>query len=565
MPIQAPTLDAIADLVEADPGLAANIQPADIAGGAAAARLMNGVILQAIAATGVNADRVLTPADLRLLSDHIRARPALLAAFVAGHGDDDGGTETGFHLVQGDGGALRFQGRNFIDTVADAIYHVGFAHIDGRFRNEDGDVNEAVDDVAGWLNYFVNGVNRVYGTEAAETLQSGAYSFALAEAANELFDAGGGDDSIWAGDGNDTVWGGAGNDRSSGQEGNDVMAGQAGDDSLSGGDGRDTLRGGDGNDMLVGDVGGDLILGQIGHDRLFGMEGADTIAGGSGSDWLGGGDDNDRLRGEAGNDTIFGDGGRDTLWGGAGDDSMGGGYWHDVLYAGAGNDRVFGQEGNDRVFGGGGADYLGGGDGDDLLRGGFGTDRIEGNAGDDTIDGGAQDDIAGGGTGNDLMAGQAGNDTLHGNEGADTLNGGDGRDSLFGSEGWDRVFGQAGDDTLYGGDGRDTLAGGTGADRLVGYEDSRSTDTFIFRPGDSGVTEATMDLVDGFVSGEDLIDLRAFGGLDFIGGSSFSGRGEAEMIFSDSILRIDADGDGTADAAIHLRWVTSVSANDFLL
>lgn len=564
MPVQAPTLEAIAELVESEPGLLANISQADILGGSAAARLMNQVIMQAIAATGINADGVLTPYEVRRLSDHIRADRNLYDSFVEGHGDDEGSAETGFHLVQGDGGALRFQGRDFIDTVADAIYHVGFAYADGRFRNEDGDANEQVDDIAGWLNYFVNGTHRIYGTSSSETLQSGTYSFVLADAANELFDAGAGDDAIWAGDGNDTVWGGAGNDRSSGQEGNDIVSGQGGNDSLSGGEGNDTVRGGGGDDQLIGDGGDDLLLGHWGHDRLYGLEGADTIRGGAGNDRMGGGDENDSLMGEMGNDTIYGDRGSDTLSGGDGDDSMGGGFWHDFVYGGGGHDRLFGHEGNDVMSGAGGADYMNGGTGDDVMRGGNGADRMEGMEGDDTLLAGERDDIANGGAGRDAIYGQQGNDTLHGLEGGDTLLGGAGRDSIFGGDGWDRIYGQDGNDTIYGGEGRDTIVGGRGVDRLTSYEDVGSRDTFVFRPGDTGTTEATMDRIEGFVSGEDVIDLRSFGGLSFVGGAAFSGRGRAEMIFDNRIIQIDANGDGQADAAIELRHVSSVIANDFL-
>lgn len=55
-------------------------------------------------ATGANADGLVTPDELRAMSDHIRGDEALHAEFVEGHGDDEGDEETGFHLVQGDGG-----------------------------------------------------------------------------------------------------------------------------------------------------------------------------------------------------------------------------------------------------------------------------------------------------------------------------------------------------------------------------------------------------------------------------------------------------------------------------
>ncbi|MCP4943896.1 MAG: hypothetical protein GY924_18215, partial [Planctomycetaceae bacterium] len=70
------------------------------------------------------------------------------------HGDDEKGEETGFHLVQNDGANTRMFGENFVNTVADGIYHLGF-EIDGdNILNEDGDANATLSDLADWLNYF---------------------------------------------------------------------------------------------------------------------------------------------------------------------------------------------------------------------------------------------------------------------------------------------------------------------------------------------------------------------------------------------------------------------------
>ncbi len=395
MPANTLTLETIVEHVRNDPGLPANIVRADIVGGAAAAILMNEVIMTAIEATGVNEDGRLTPDDLRAISDYIRADPALYAQFVEGHGDDEGSEETGFHLVQGDGGAYRFQGRDFIDTVADAIYHVGFTYQDGRFRNEDGNANETVDDVAGWMNYFVNGENVVYGTNGSETLNSGDYSFDLDAAADEIFEAGGGDDKVWAGDGNDTVYGGNGNDTAGGGTGNDTLYGEKGDDALWGEEGRDRLIGGEGNDRL------------------------------------GGGDGNDLLRGDAGNDRISGDAG------------------HDRIVGGDGNDEMWGDAGRDTIIGGNGDDRAGGGQGDDLMQGDAGADVMWGDAGNDRLYGGDDDDTLSGSEGDDLVAGQAGDDALRGNDGRDKLIGGAGRDELIGGEGRDIYIGGAGADEMF--------------------------------------------------------------------------------------------------------------------
>ena len=66
-----------------------------------------------------------------------------------------------------------FQGRNFINTVADAIYHFGFDIRDGRYFNEDSNDNELTADVAGWLIYFLNGVNVVHASGLNDELGTG--------------------------------------------------------------------------------------------------------------------------------------------------------------------------------------------------------------------------------------------------------------------------------------------------------------------------------------------------------------------------------------------------------
>ncbi len=213
------TLVPLTTALSLDPGLRAGVSATDLQAGLRAADQMNAQILQIIAAAGLNADGRITAEDMQVIATRVQADPSLYAGFLAAHGDDEGNIETGFHLLQNDGGTLMFRGRKFVDTVADAIYHYGFDIIDGRFVNEDGNANELARDVAGWLNFFLNGVSAVYGTDLAETLHSGTYSDEFAAARNEAFYGGGGNDSIWADLGNDTVLGGFGNDVSGGGAG----------------------------------------------------------------------------------------------------------------------------------------------------------------------------------------------------------------------------------------------------------------------------------------------------------------------------------------------------------
>ena len=145
-------LDALVDIVNADPGLELRIATSQIAGGAAAADGLNALVLEGIRAVGAADDGVITGIDLHDVNQWIRADAARLASFVALHGNDEAGVETGFHLIQDDGSRTTLFGRSAIDTVMDGIYHIGFEIEGGRFLNEDGNRNASVDQVAFWLN-----------------------------------------------------------------------------------------------------------------------------------------------------------------------------------------------------------------------------------------------------------------------------------------------------------------------------------------------------------------------------------------------------------------------------
>jgi len=97
-------LQSIPAFLPQDPGLVANVSAADLRGGQDAALQMNDVLVKAIVATGVNADSEISTADMRKISQYVRQDPALYQTFLEGHGNDEGNEETGFHLVQGDGG-----------------------------------------------------------------------------------------------------------------------------------------------------------------------------------------------------------------------------------------------------------------------------------------------------------------------------------------------------------------------------------------------------------------------------------------------------------------------------
>ncbi|WP_425051591.1 calcium-binding protein [Psychromarinibacter sp. S121] len=187
--------------------------------------------------------------------------------------------------------------------------------------------------------------------------------------------------------------------------------------------------------------------------------------------------------------------------------------------------------------------------GDNRLAGEGSRDVIEGGGGHDTIDSGRGNDIVDAGNGDDRVAGRAGNDNLTGGEGDDFLFGGIGKDNLFGDDG---------DDTLKGGGGQDDMTGGAGQD------------VFVFtRASDSPPTAG--DVITDFASGEDLLDFTGLvhGTLQLsLLGSYTAGAPSlrtSESTAGDTLLWVDADGDGSVDLRIRLSGTTGLSESDFLL
>ncbi|MBU3078754.1 Calx-beta domain-containing protein [Sphingomonas quercus] len=187
-----------------------------------------------------------------------------------------------------------------------------------------------------------------------------------------------------------------------------LIEGFGGDDTLSGEGGADTLAGGAGNDWLDGGPDNDIVAftgprtdysfarGEAGSiivaDGLADRDGTDTVAnaetfrfgdgatvsldqllvgvirtGGTAADQLIGQGVGDRLYGYAGADTLIGLAGHDSLWGGQGNDVLAGGNGDDRLHGGQGNDSVTGDAGADVIVGGVGSDMLAGGAGDDIF------------------------------------------------------------------------------------------------------------------------------------------------------------------------------------------------------
>ncbi|MDO9526686.1 MAG: hypothetical protein Q7J57_14300 [Gemmobacter sp.] len=202
-----------------------------------------------------------------------------------------------------------------------------------------------------------------------------------------------------------------------------------------------------------------------------------------------------------------------------------------------------------------------------------GNDIFSGNGGDDYFDLGAGNDVGYGGGGSDTLVGGIGSDTLNGGVGSDLLIGGFGNDSLIGWYGDDTLIGGAGNDVLrggigndmmYGGDGGDTFVSGGGRDVMFGQG---GRDVFVFATATEIGLGAGSDVIWGFVSGEDRINMQALG-LTFMDDAAFSG-GSRQVRFAvegvNGLLQFDFNGDRVVDQQLVLPGLSDIAAADLLL
>ncbi|MNL28608.1 Serralysin precursor [compost metagenome] len=127
------------------------------------------------------------------------------------------------------------------------------------------------------------------------------------------------------------------------------------------------------------------------------------------------------------------------------------------------------------------------------------------------------------------------------------------------------IQGSTGNDTLNGGGGNDTLTGGLGKDTLIGGD---GNDIYDFNAVAESAAGANRDVVSGFMSGADTLDLS---GIDAISGNAnaddaFSYLGDAAFTnvagqlrfdVATQTLQADIDGNGTADFEVQLVGVVA--------
>ena len=390
----------------------------------------------------------------------------------------------------------------------------------------------------------------------------------------------------------------------------DTLIGDDKDNILDGRDGDDVIIGGKGNDVLIGDR--TFQQGDVGADQLFGGEGDDLLFPGAGPD---GAINNIVDGGEGGEvlgDTVeFPNAGAgnpnndngvivDLL---AGTASIGannnytiidienatGGVENDILRGDADDNILNGAAGDDLLVGRGGEDTFIGGAGNDILDGtGGGLDTADYST--DAANGGLQGirvnqhatDIQGGLNPDTVIDGFGDTDTIVGvrniigTDFNDEIFGGGNANTIYALGGDDIVFGRGDDDVIFGGDGDDTIngqgdndriEGGLGADVLRG---SSGNDRFAY----SSVLDsqgATIDEIEDFTSGVDLIDISAItsGVGTYLGEDvALTGNsGDAYLDTSSNLLNVDVDGDGTidgADLSIELAGVVDLQVGDII-
>ncbi len=144
-------LDMIVNVILTDRGLLTKVPTSDLRAGAKTADEMNHLIVEAIKAEGLGNDKKLTTADIRTINNYLVENHAEEWAEL--HGDDEDNEETGYHRIQNDGATTRLYSYNVMNTIADGIYHLGFAtNRQDRLLNEDGNANQRFEKVAWWLD-----------------------------------------------------------------------------------------------------------------------------------------------------------------------------------------------------------------------------------------------------------------------------------------------------------------------------------------------------------------------------------------------------------------------------
>ena len=180
------------------------------------------------------------------------------------------------------------------------------------------------------------------------------------------------------------------------------------------------------------------------------------------------------------------------------------------------------------------------------------------------------DSVTGEGNAGQIVHGVAGDDTLNGTGLVDVNYGGSGNETIKGTGGDDTIHGGSGSDSINGNNGNDT--DGHDGDQLTGSKDDG---IFVYLSAiDSNSTQ--FDTIIDFTSGEDKINLAAFGALAFLHMTSASKSVPPHTLAwiynpasNETIVYVNPTDRSLdiGDAAlleIHLQGVVSVAESDFV-
>ncbi|WGM46021.1 Mannuronan C5-epimerase AlgE2 [Brevundimonas sp. NIBR10] len=297
------------------------------------------------------------------------------------------------------------------------------------------------------------------------------------------------------------------------------------------------------NVVVLGTANADILTGGLARDALYGQEGADVLYGAAGSDSLFGGIGDDTLLGEDGSDSLYGQAGNDVIYGGQGSDYIQGDDGNDVLYGDAGGDSMYGFQGRDvyawRAYEGAvrQSEYvdLNRADGDTLR---FDMASITGVTLYRFGSFQTQLDIVGG-AGESLLLNFFSNALLLSDL------------TFVGSPTFFTIDDRSGTTTFSGTTRNEVIIGGSGIDTMSG---GGGRDTFRYLvTSDSTITAS--DTIADFISGDDLLDFRAFGSNAVI---------NLAVVIGAMNVFVDVDGNGTNDMLIRLTGVSALTPNDFL-
>jgi len=567
-------LDRATELILADQGLAKKIPWTEIAAGADAANGINQLFKQAIAQFHLADDGSISAADILQINQWIRSDATRYAQFLELHGDDDGKNETGFHQVQGDGGNTVYFRKNLVNTVLDGIYHIGFEVQDGRFRNEDGNANATVQDVADWVTYFYvdqsttgTGLDRIVDaiktdtslashTSASDINQGAAAANALNHLIVEAIQATGVASHDWITTDDirtinswirsnrfDTFVALHGDDEDGVETGFHLVQNDGAFTKIFGS--RNLINGVADSIYHIGfeiidskfvneDGDRNATVSDVSSWFNYFYGGKTVIYGSNEVDNLQGTDQAEQIVSHLRNDTINAGGGNDLIDAGWGADVINAGAGDDIIYAGNDNDTIDGGEGSDRyiVRGNIAANNLTF-EGWDTYHdtGNNGIDRIEA-IGPGAVDIGFLNFNAASGIEIIDATGAAGTVRLLGNEQANILDfssvqlvgntikidGGYGNDQIIGNRANNILIGGGGNDTVNGGDGSDDyLVTGTEADGWSGFQ---GYDTYA----DTGVNGSDRIVAQGNGNVDiGLLNFSAANGIEVIDGTQATG------------------------------------------